>query len=76
MFFPSFEITPVKTLKSGYTIPNGKEVSCGLCTGICPDVFTMTDEGTAAARDEIFPEQEPQVQEAAESCPVDAIEVS
>lgn len=69
-------------------MPNGKEVKwmtahvnencigCGLCTGISPDVFTMTDEGTAAARDEIFPEQEPQVQEAAESCPVDAIEVS
>ena len=49
---------------------------CGLCTGISPDVFTMTDEGTAAARDEIFPEQEPQVQEAAESCPVNAIEVN
>ena len=42
-------------------------IGCGLCTGISPDVFTMTDEGTAAARDEIFPEQEPQVQEAAES---------
>mgnify|MGYP001089840487 FL=1 len=55
---------------------NGNCIGCGLCTGICPDVFTMTDEGTAAARDEIFPEQEPQVQEAAESCPVDAIEVS
>jgi ferredoxin len=69
-------------------MPNGKEVKwmtahvnencigCGLCTGISPDVFTMTDEGTAAARDEIFPEQEPQVQEAAESCPVNAIEVN
>lgn len=69
-------------------MPNGKEVKwmtahvnencigCGLCTGISPDVFTMTDEGTAAARDEIFPDQEPQVQEAAESCPVNAIEVN
>ena len=51
-------------------------IGCGLCTGISPDVCTMTDEGTAAARDEIFPEQEPQVQEAAESCPVNAIEVN
>jgi len=50
-------------------------IGCGLCTGICGDVFTMTGEGVAAARDEIFPEQEGQVQEAAESCPVDAIEV-
>ena len=49
-------------------------IGCGLCTTMCPDVFTMTDEGVAAARDEIFPEQEGQVQEAAESCPVSAIE--
>lgn len=51
-------------------------VGCGLCTGICPGVFTMTDEGVAAARDEIFPEQEGQVREAAESCPAAAIEVN
>ena len=51
-------------------------IGCGLCTGSSADVFTMTDEGTAAAGDEIFPEQEPQVQEAAESCPVNAIEVN
>ena len=51
-------------------------IGCGLCASMCPEVFTMTDEGTAAARDEIFPEQEPQVQEAAESCPVNAIEVN
>ena len=51
-------------------------IGCGLCASICPAVFTLTDEGVAAARDEIFPEQEGQVQEAAESCPVDAIEVS
>ena len=39
-------------------------IGCGLCTTMCPDVFTMTDE------------QEPAAQEAAESCPVDAIQVS
>ena len=50
-------------------------IGCGLCPNLCPSVFTMTDEGVAAARDEIFPEQEGQVQEAAESCPVSAIEV-
>ena len=50
-------------------------IGCGLCVNLCPDVFTMLDEGIAAARDEIGPEQEPFVQEAAESCPVDAIEV-
>jgi len=55
---------------------NGNCIGCGLCTNICPDVFLMTDEGVAAAKDEIFPEQEPQVQEAAESCPVNAIETN
>ena len=50
-------------------------VGCGLCTSMCPGVFTMTDEGVAAARDEIFPEQEAQAREAAESCPASAIEL-
>lgn len=51
-------------------------VGCGLCTNLCSAVFTMTEEGVAAARDEIAPEYEDQVQEAAESCPVLAIEVT
>lgn len=55
---------------------NSNCIGCGLCTGICPAVFTMTDEGVAAARDEIAPEYGGQTQEAAESCPVDAIEVN
>ena len=50
-------------------------IGCGLCVNMCGSVFLMTEEGVAAARDEIFPEQEGQVQEAAESCPVNAIEV-
>ena len=54
---------------------NNACVGCGLCVNLCPGVFTMLAEGVAAARDEIFPEQEAMVQEAAESCPVDAIEV-
>ena len=51
-------------------------VGCGLCASMCPGVFTMTDEGVAAARDEIFPEQEAQAREAAESCPAGAIEIT
>ena len=50
-------------------------IGCGLCTGVCPGIFIMTEEGVAAARDEIFPEQEAQVRQAAEDCPVNAIEV-
>ena len=54
---------------------NSNCIGCGLCPNLCPQVFTMLDEGVAAARDEIFPEQEAQVREAAESCPVSAIEL-
>ena len=38
-------------------------IGCGLCVNMCGSVFLMTEEGVAAARDEIFPEQEGQVQE-------------
>ena len=51
-------------------------IGCGLCTNICASVFMMTDEGVAAAKDEIYPEEEDQTREAAESCPVNAIELS
>lgn len=50
-------------------------IGCGLCNIICPEVFTMTDEGVATASLDISEEQEQLVQEAADSCPVDAIEV-
>lgn len=50
-------------------------IGCGLCNSICPQVFTMTDEGVATASSDISEEQEESVQEVADSCPVDAIEV-
>ena len=51
-------------------------IGCGLCANLCSSVFMMTQENVAAAKDEIYPEEEAQVQEAAESCPVAAIDVS
>lgn len=51
-------------------------IGCGLCANLCSSVFMMTQENVAAAKDAIYPEEEAQVQEAAESCPVNAIEVS
>ena len=54
---------------------NGNCIGCGLCVNMCGAVFLMTEEGVAAAKDTISPEQEGFVQEAAESCPVNAIEV-
>ena len=52
---------------------NDSCVGCALCTCMCSGVFLMTEEGVAAARDEIYPDQEGLVREAAESCPVHAI---
>ena len=54
---------------------NSNCIGCGLCPNLCPAVFTMLEEGVAGARDEIAPEYYDQVQEAAESCPVSAIEI-
>ena len=36
-------------------------IGCGLCEGVCPEVFFMTDAGVA---------------EAMESCPVNVIEIN
>ncbi len=50
-------------------------IGCGLCTNICPDVFKMGDSGTAVASvNDVATELMEKAKEAAESCPVDAIE--
>lgn len=50
-------------------------IGCGLCCANCPEVFTMTDAGVAAAiREDIPPEVEDSAMSAKEGCPVDAIE--
>lgn len=50
-------------------------IGCGLCAGICPEVFSMTDEGVAKAIEtEVPAEALDSAAEAKESCPVDAIE--
>ena len=55
---------------------NASCISCGLCVSICPDVFHITEGGTAGgSSEEVPPELEAVVQEAADSCPVSAIEV-
>ena len=47
-------------------------LGCGACTGICPDVFELDDEGLAKV---IVEETEhPAVQDAIDGCPVGVIE--
>ena len=55
-------------------IVNGSCVGCGLCTGICPEVFTMTDEGVAKAIDEEVDRDLATALDAMQNCPVQAIE--
>ena len=52
-------------------------IGCGACTGICPEVFDLNADGLAEniLGDEVPADLEDGAKEAAESCPVEAIEV-
>mgnify|MGYP002512647372 CR=1 FL=1 len=55
---------------------NGSCIGCGLCASTCPNECFNTNGGTAAAYSpEVGPDLADQVQAAADSCPVSAIEV-
>jgi len=47
--------------------------ACGLCCETCPEVFRLGDVMAEVIIDEVPPEYEDSVQEAAEECPVEAI---
>jgi len=50
-------------------------IGCGLCASICPEVFSMTDDGVAIAIDTDVPEDAlDSAAEAMDSCPASAIE--
>ena len=52
-----------------------KCLGCGMCVGINSDVFEFDDDGLAKANNEkINEENEDEVKEAINSCPVGAIE--
>lgn len=51
-------------------------IGCGLCPEICPEVFRMGDDGLAEVIvDEIPEDALDSAREAAERCPVEAIEI-
>lgn len=57
-----------------YTV-NENCIACGLCTDLCPQVFSLGDEGTAVAIESDVPaEAAESAAEAMDSCPVSAIE--
>ncbi len=49
--------------------------ACGLCTDDVPEVFKMGDEVAEVIQPEVPPDKEDAVQDAADSCPVEAISV-
>jgi ferredoxin len=52
-------------------------IGCGLCPSICPEIFEMDEDGLAiAAKEQVPQELEDSAQEAAESCPTEAIILS
>lgn len=51
-------------------------IGCGLCPSICPEVFSMDDDGKAVAISGDVPaDNQDAAKEAEESCPVSAITV-
>lgn len=50
-------------------------IGCGLCSSVCPEVFSMTDDGVAKALEaDVTDSTAACAQEAAQQCPVSAIE--
>lgn len=51
-------------------------IGCGLCPSICPDVFSMGDDGLAHAIEEEIPENnQKDAEDARDGCPVSAIDL-
>ena len=49
--------------------------ACGLCVETCPEVFRMGDEIAEVVVEQVPPQFEDAAQQAADECPVEAIEV-
>ena len=50
-------------------------VGCGMCVGVCPDAFRMGEDGFAEAGQELAADVVDDARQAAEDCPVGAIDV-
>ncbi len=51
-------------------------IGCGLCESLCPDVFSMGDDGLAKAIEDDVPESsEDCARDAASQCPTEAIKI-
>ena len=51
-------------------------IGCETCPAVCPEVFSMDDDGKAVAISTDIPEElQASAQEGRDSCPVDAIDI-
>ena len=50
-------------------------IACGLCAETCPEVFELKDDKVIAKMEEVPEEWVESCREAAEECPVEAIQV-
>lgn len=56
-------------------VVNDTCIGCGMCAGMCPEVFSLTDEGRAEAIEgEVSQENLQSAADACSGCPVSAIE--
>ena len=52
-------------------------IGCGLCVDVCPQVFSMEQDGKAVAKDMLVPlDIEDACREAAQQCPVESIKIT
>lgn len=51
-------------------------IGCGLCESVCPEIFSIEDDGLAVAIEgDILESLNEQAEEAKDGCPVSAIEI-
>ena len=57
------------------TVDEESCIGCGLCAETCPEVFEMVDDKARPKADEVPEEFADTCREAAEDCPVEAIQI-
>ncbi|HHU36757.1 MAG TPA: ferredoxin [Treponema sp.] len=58
------------------TVDKDTCIGCGVCVDVCPQIFSMDQDDKAEAKDITVPGNiEESCQDAADQCPVEAIEI-